>query len=134
VFVEPTVLAARPKQEPPAIPPSAPPMPQADDRPAALKKLVQSLRRNELSPIGESRLYLKLMTEYVASIAELSTATGRTREQITRALRLLSLPDRQRDLIERGALSREQAYALLDAENSEAAANPASPGTIGRPQ
>jgi hypothetical protein len=154
VASEPIVVATRPKPEPPAR--SAPAAPQqirpsleatatrpkqesptpapTEDRQTVLTKLVQGLRRNELSPIGEARLYLKLMTEHAASIAELTVATGRTRDQITRSLRLLSLSDRLRELIDRGALSRDQAYALLDSDNPEATNPVVPPSAIGRPQ
>lgn len=94
---------------------------RAEDRLGALSKLVQSLRRNELSPIGEARLFLKLMTENMASIGDITIVTGRTKEQVGRSLRLLGLSDRLRDLIDRGALSREQAFALLDADDPDAA-------------
>lgn len=112
----------------PRIAPKAEPAPPAsivpergDDRLAALGKLVQSLRRNELSPIGEARLFLKLMTEHLASIGDITAVTGRTKDQVSRSLRLLGLSDRLRDLIDRGALSREQAFALLDADDPDTA-------------
>jgi hypothetical protein len=98
----------------------------SDERMAALAKLVQGLRRNELSPIGEARIFLKLMTEHMASIGDITIATGRTKDQIARSLRLLGLSDRLRDLIDRGALSREQAFALLDADDPDTA-NPVVP-------
>ncbi len=91
---------------------------------------MQSLRRNELSPIGEARLFLKLMTENMASIGDITIVTGRTKEQVGRSLRLLGLSDRLRDLIDRGALSREQAFALLDADDPDAA-NPVVPASSG---
>jgi hypothetical protein len=105
---------------------------RVDDRMTALGKLVQSLRRNELSPVGEARLFLKLMTEHMASIGDITIATGRTKEQVARSLRLLGLSDRLRDLIDRGALSREQAFALLDTDDPDAA-NPVIPPSSGRP-
>ena len=61
------------------------------------------------------------MTEQMASIGDITVATGRTKDQIARSLRLLGLSDRLRDLIDRGALSREQAFALLDADDPDAA-------------
>ncbi len=81
---------------------------------AALSTLVQRLRRNELSPIDEARLFAKLIDEQGASISEIALATGRTEEQVARSLRLLSLPDKERDMIERGALSRAAAFLLLE--------------------
>ncbi len=92
---------------------------RSDERLSALAKLVQGLRRNELSPIGEARLFLKLMTEQMAPIGDITVVTGRTKEQVARSLRLLGLSDRLRDLIDRGALSREQAFALLDTDDPD---------------
>ncbi len=103
---------------------------RSDERLSSLAKLVQGLRRNELSPIGEARLFLKLMTEQMATIGDITVATGRTKEQVARSLRLLGLSDRLRDLIDRGALSREQAFALLDADDPDAA-NPVIPPSSG---
>jgi hypothetical protein len=87
---------------------------RANVRLAALSTLVQRLRRNELSPIAEARQFAKLIDEQTASISEIASATGRTEEQVARSLRLLSLPDRERDMIERGALSRAAAFLLLE--------------------
>lgn len=118
--------AATPKAEPAPATSFAVAPERGDDRLAALGKLVQSLRRNELSPIGEARLFLKLMTEHLASIGDITAVTGRTKDQVSRSLRLLGLSDRLRDLIDRGALSREQAFALLDADDPDTA-NPVVP-------
>lgn len=96
---------------------------RAQERQTALTQLAARLKRNELSPIGEARFYLKLMTEHMAGIADITVATGRTREQVARTLRLLSLPDPLRDLIDRGTLSRDQAFALLDAPHPEVTAS-----------
>jgi hypothetical protein len=98
-----------------------------EDRSMLMAKLVEGLRRNELSAVGEARLFLKLMTEHMASIGDITAATGRTPDQVARSLRLLGLSDRLRDLIDRGALSREQAFALLDADPPPP--NPAPPSS-----
>jgi hypothetical protein len=87
---------------------------RSDDRPAVLATLVQRLRRNELSPMAEARLFMKLINEETASIAAIALVTGRTEEQIARSLRLMSLPDKERDMIDRGTLSRAAAFQLLD--------------------
>jgi ParB-like chromosome segregation protein Spo0J len=120
-----------PPQTAKAVPPAvASAASRLDDRMTALSNLVQGLRRNELSPVGEARLFLKLMTEHMASISDITIATGRTKEQVARSLRLLGLSDRLRDLIDRGALSREQAFALLDTDDPNAGA-PVVPHTSG---
>lgn len=96
---------------------------RSDDRLAALSTLVQRLRRNELSPIAEARQFVKLIGEHAAGISDIAFATGRTEEQVARSLRLLSLPEKERDMIDRGALSRASAFLLLD----DAALDPTNP-------
>jgi hypothetical protein len=105
---------------------------RSDDRMAALSTLVQRLRRNELSPIAEARQFVKLISEHRASISDIALATGRTEEQVARSLRLLSLPDKERDLIDRGALSRAAAFLLLD-DGGLAPANPIAPARTRTP-
>ncbi|MGH6989258.1 MAG: ParB/RepB/Spo0J family partition protein [Stellaceae bacterium] len=94
-------------------------------QPGTLQQLVDGLRHDALSPLGEARLYLKLLTEEMASIGDITTATGRSREHIARTLRLLTLSDRLRELIDSKALTREQAFALLDAGDRESFISPA---------
>lgn len=105
---------------------------RSDDRVAALSTLVQRLRRNELSPIAEARQFVKLISEHTASIADIALTTGRTEEQVARSLRLLSLPDKERDMIDRGALSRAAAFLLLDNGGLEPA-NPIAPARTRTP-
>jgi hypothetical protein len=107
----------RPRQATAAFP-SPRPAPR-DEKQIMLTQLVAGIQRNELSPLGEARLYLKLMTEQMASIGDITAATGRTRDQVGRTLRLLGLSDRLRELIDSGALTRAQAFALLDAGDPE---------------
>lgn len=99
---------------------------RSDERSGPLTTLVRRLRRNELSPIAESSLFAKLIDEQTASISDIARATGRTEEQIARSLRLLSLPEKERDMIDRGALSRAAAFKLLDSSVLEPA-NPIVP-------
>jgi ParB family transcriptional regulator, chromosome partitioning protein len=94
-----------------------------------LATLVQRLRRNELSPIAEASLFVNLISEQTARIADIALATGRTEEQIARSLRLLGLPEKERDMIDRGALSRAAAFQLLDASVLDPANPVVSPGT-----
>jgi len=116
--------------EPPPQPPSLAAAGRADERQTVLTNLVSGLQRNELTPIAEARIYLKLLTQHMASIGDITVATGKTRDQVARTLRLLGLSDRLREFIDKGVLSREQAFALLDAADPEAFASiilPASP-------
>jgi hypothetical protein len=126
--LQPRVTAALPRATP-SYPLAAS---RSDDRMAALSTLVQRLRRNELSPIAEARQFAKLITEHTASICDIALATGRTEEQVARSLRLLSLPDKERDMIDRGALSRAAAFLLLDNGDLDPA-NSIAPATTRTP-
>ena len=72
--------------------------------------------------MAEARAYLRLMTAQRIALPDLSTATGKSRDEVVRAMRLLGLPDGVRDLIESGKISRSQAFALLDTADPETAA------------
>jgi len=118
IITQPPTEPARPRQAGAAFP--SPRQTPRDERQILLTQLVAGIQRNELSPLGEARLYLKLMTKQMASIGDITAATGRTRDQVGRTLRLLGLSDRLRELIDSGALTRAQAFALLDAGDPEA--------------
>lgn len=103
------------------LPPVATAVPE-EERRSALTELAQALARGELSPVAEARAYLRLMTAQRIALPDLSTATGKSRDEVVRAMRLLGLPDGVRDLIESGKISRSQAFALLDTADPETAA------------
>jgi ParB family chromosome partitioning protein len=106
--------------ERPAI--SMPERPIGSAAQAALAVLAQNLRHGDFPPLDEARTYLRLMTEFGLSAAEITAAVGRPRDHVARALRLLGLPESVRRLIERRALSAEHAYALIEAEDPAALA------------
>ncbi len=85
----------------------------------ALTLLAEALGASDVPPLDEARAYLRLFTEFGLSAAEIADAVGRSQAHIARALRLLTLPQNVRQLIERRALSAAHAYALLDAQDPE---------------
>ncbi len=85
----------------------------------ALALLAQTLRSAEMPPLDAARAYFRLITEFGLNAGEIARGVGRPQPQIARALRLLTLPPHLRQMIERRALSAEDAYALLDAEDPE---------------
>lgn len=100
----------------------APERPIGSAAQVALSVLAQNLRYEDFPPLDEARTYLRLMTEFGLSPAEITAAVGRPRDHVARALRLLGLPETVRRLIERRALSAEHAYALIEAEDPAALA------------
>jgi hypothetical protein len=88
----------------------------------ALSALAEALKPGTYPPLDEARMYLRLMSEFGLTTADIAAGLARPREHIERALRLLRLPETVRRLIERRSLSAEHAYALLDAKDPESLA------------
>jgi ParB-like chromosome segregation protein Spo0J len=89
----------------------------------ALELVAENLRYAHFPPLDEARAYWRLMTEFGLSLDTIAVTIDRQPEQVVRTLRLLGLPEKVRQLIERRALSPQHAYALLEAENPEALAD-----------
>jgi ParB-like chromosome segregation protein Spo0J len=85
----------------------------------ALTLLAENLRYDHFPPLDEARAYRRLTTEFGLSASDIATGVGRPAEQVTRALKLLGLPEKVQQLIERRALSPAHAYALIEAEDPE---------------
>lgn len=98
----------------------------ADDKKAAELALVENIQRSDLNPIEEAEGFASLIQEYGLTQEEAAKRIGKSRTVITNALRLLSLPEKVRKLIENGELSTGHAKVLLGINNPEkleAAAN-----------
>ncbi|HXZ03021.1 MAG TPA: hypothetical protein VEI03_23745 [Stellaceae bacterium] len=83
----------------------------------ALALLAGALRSGDCPPLDEARTYLRLITEFGLSAAEIAEGVDRPQAHVARALRLLTLPQSVRRLVEQRALSAEHAYALLEAKD-----------------
>lgn len=97
----------------------------ADDKKAAELALVENIQRSDLNPIEEALGYASLIEEYGLTQEETAKRIGKSRTAITNSLRLLSLPDEVRKLVESGELSTGHAKVLLGIavpERMEAAA------------
>ena len=93
-----------------------------DDARAILASLGENMALGDLSALDEAQSYLRLLTRCAVDIAAIAQASGRDRQHIVRAVRILGLPLPVRQLISSGRLSSEHAYILLDAANPEALA------------
>jgi hypothetical protein len=83
----------------------------------ALAMLAETLSSGDFPPLDEARAYLRLITEFGLSAAEIADGVARPPAHIASALRLLTLPQGVRRLVEQRALSAAHAYALLDAQD-----------------
>lgn len=98
----------------------------ANNKKAAELALVENIQRSDLNPIEEAEGFASLIQEYGLTQEEAAKRIGKSRTVITNALRLLSLPEKVRKLIENGELSTGHAKVLLGINNPEkleAAAN-----------
>ncbi len=78
--------------------------------------LLENVQREDLTPLEEAEGYRRLLEEFDHTQADLASALGKSRSHITNTLRLLSLPDDVKVLLQRGALTAGHARALLGAE------------------
>ncbi|MBR1811336.1 MAG: ParB/RepB/Spo0J family partition protein [Clostridia bacterium] len=80
---------------------------------AALIALIENLQREDLTPLEEAEGIRKLMEDFSLSQEQAATRLGKSRPAVANALRLLSLPDEIRRMVEGGAISAGHARAIL---------------------
>lgn len=79
--------------------------------------LIENLQRENLNPIEEAQGYYELTENYGMTQEEISKIVGRSRSAVTNALRLLSLPEEVRTMLEDGELTVGHAKVLLSFDN-----------------
>ena len=88
---------------------------ELDDRAAMEAALAENIQRKALSPIEEAEGYKRLLEEFGCTQERLSAVVGRSRPHIANMLRLLTLPEHVRNLVDDETLSAGHARALLAA-------------------
>lgn len=88
------------------------------DQQALELALIENVQRSDLTPLEEANGYQRLLEEFGYTQEELSGIVGKSRSHITNLLRLLSLPDDIRQLLDDGKLTMGHARALLTARNA----------------
>lgn len=84
-----------------------------DDRETLEVALIENLQRQDLSPLEEADGYKRLMDEFNHTQDALAQALGKSRSHVANMLRLLTLPDAVKALIDEGKLSAGHARALV---------------------
>ena len=79
--------------------------------------LLENIQREDLSPLEEAEGYQRLIDEFGHTQQMLADSLGKSRSHIANLLRLLSLPDDVRVMVENGTLSAGHARALLNADD-----------------
>jgi ParB family transcriptional regulator, chromosome partitioning protein len=88
------------------------------DRAALEIALVENVQREDLSSLEEAEGYRRLMEEFGHGQEELARAVGKSRSHVANALRLLTLPEPVRRLVDEGKLSAGHARALIGLDNA----------------
>ncbi|MCK4940026.1 MAG: ParB/RepB/Spo0J family partition protein, partial [Rhodospirillaceae bacterium] len=88
-----------------------------DDKETLEVALIENLQRQDLSPIEEAQGYQRLRDEFSHTQEVLADVLGKSRPHVANMLRLLSLPESVKDMLDDGRLSAGHARALLGAED-----------------
>ncbi|MGM0595068.1 MAG: ParB/RepB/Spo0J family partition protein, partial [Pseudomonadota bacterium] len=83
------------------------------DQAAMAMALIENIQREELNPMEESMALHRLIEEFGLTHQQTADAVGRSRASVSNLLRLLSLSDEVKRMLENGDLEMGHARALL---------------------
>lgn len=104
---------------------------EVPDNAAIAMALIENIQREQLNPMEEARALQRLIDEFELTHQQAAEAVGRSRVAVSNLLRLLSLNDDVKRLLENGDLEMGHARAILaleGAQQSEAARNVTAKG------
>jgi ParB family transcriptional regulator, chromosome partitioning protein len=84
-----------------------------DDQTLLVLALVENLQRSDLNPMEEARGYQRLIEEFRLTQQQVAEAVGKDRSTVANLLRILSLPESVRRLLETKRISAGHARAIL---------------------
>ncbi|MBW8309175.1 MAG: ParB/RepB/Spo0J family partition protein [Candidatus Paracaedibacteraceae bacterium] len=90
---------------------------ECDDREALETAIIENIQRDDLTPIEEAEAYQRLITEFNYTQEEMARSIGKSRSHVANMLRLISLPENIKDLINEGKISAGHARTLIKAPN-----------------
>lgn len=89
----------------------------SSDKEALEIALIENIQRENLTPIEEAEGYKRLQDELQYTQEQLSGVLGKSRSHVANMLRLLSLPQDVKDMVNAGLLSMGHARVLIGTEN-----------------
>lgn len=87
------------------------------DEQAAALALIENLQREDLNPMEEAEGYRALMDQFGMNQETVAARVGRSRSAVANCLRLLTLDEDVRKLVEEGRLSSGHARAVLSIQD-----------------
>ena len=89
------------------------------DRDALEVALVENIQRQDLNAVEEAEGYRRLVDEFGHTQEDLAKVVGKSRSHVANLMRLLTLPDPVRKLVETGQLSAGHARALVGRDDAD---------------
>jgi ParB family chromosome partitioning protein len=89
------------------------------DQTAIAMALIENIQREDLNPVEEAHALLRLQREFELTQQEVAQAVGKSRAAVANLIRLLSLEEDVRILLERGDIEMGHARALLGLEGDK---------------
>lgn len=91
-----------------------------DDEQIHEVSLIENIQREDLNPVEEAASIRFLMEQHDMTQEEISERLGKSRPAVANALRLLSLPEKVRDMVKTGVLSAGHGRALAGVPDAAA--------------
>jgi ParB family chromosome partitioning protein len=82
--------------------------------------LIENIQREDLTPLEEAKAYTKLLESGALTQEELASRLGKDRSTIANSIRLLTLPEEVKDLVNEGKISASHARAILALPDAKA--------------
>lgn len=89
------------------------------DEAAIAMALIENIQREDLNPIEEAFALKRLQDEFELTHQEVAAAVGKSRTTVTNLLRLISLSDEVKRLLEHGDIEMGHARALLTLDETD---------------
>lgn len=96
---------------------------EVEDRQALELALIENIQRQDLTPLEEAGGFQRLIDEFGHTQEELASIVGKSRSHVANLLRLLSLPEGLKSLLNEGKITMGHARALMSAPNAEVLAD-----------
>ncbi|WP_417523393.1 ParB/RepB/Spo0J family partition protein [Marinovum sp.] len=80
--------------------------------------IIENIQRADLNPVEEAMGFRQLMDRFGHTQEKLAKALGKSRSHIANLLRLLTLPDEVREMLQKGEISAGHARALVTCEDA----------------
>ena len=90
-----------------------------NDQEAAAIALIENLQREDLSPLEEAQAFANLIEKFDLTHQEIGEAVGRSRAAVSNSLRLLTLAEPVKEMLNHGQIEMGHARALLSLNTKE---------------